>query len=120
MGKIARYVARQTGDHGRLRDPRRIDLLDILRAQRGEQHMDPEIANSGRDLVDPAVLILNELDLEALESCYFVPGPWRQIDVADDEQRVVDDDDVEGGQSSEAREGIHHGIERVDPVTRQP
>ena len=81
--------------------------------------MDSEVSDAGRDLVYPPVLILNELHLEALESRYLVPGPRRQIRVADDQKRVVDDDDVERVQSAEALEGIHRRVERVDAVARQ-
>jgi hypothetical protein len=76
--------------------------------------MYPEVSNGGRDLLYPPVLVLNELHLEALESCYFVPGQRRQMLIADDEKRVVDHNNVERGQSAEALEGIHHWIERVD------
>ena len=58
----------------------------------------PSSLHPGGDCVDPAVLVLDELHLQAVELLDLLGELGREVGVVRDDDRVVDDDDVEVGE----------------------
>ena len=80
--------------------------------------MDSEVLHHGRDFIDPAVIVLNELDLEATKRRDAFAKRRREVVVRDDHQGPVDDDRVELVEVQHPVPAQPARVEGPDEVTR--
>ena len=115
--EIVGDVPRQRGQRAHPRHQRAVDLRDLVLGHAGEEDVDAEVTHHRRDRVDPAVLVLDELDLQAPVARDLLAQHSGQIALEDDDDRVVHDDGVELVEVEEGgRVGAIDRVERVDVV----
>src|SRR5262245_38846671 len=71
-----------------------VRLLNEIWAHEREECIDLEISDCRRDLIDPAVFVLNELQLRAPEVCDLLAYSQWQIAIVNHANGIVDGDDI--------------------------
>ena len=118
--QLIRYVAGKRGDRLHAGQAFAVDQRGNSFRHAREEHVDPERSHARGDLVDPAVLVLNELHLQTPEPTDPLRQLERQIGIEGDDDGVVDDNRVEVFEIQLRAAVSHARIDANDVMPRVP